>query len=149
MSLLRRIPINPDLPDQSFAVALLDGVYRFRVYWMSRLESWFLSLYNAAGVPLIQGLRLCVNSDLLTPYHAHDGLPPSLLFVVDLGNNKADAPQSTADEPSRLEIGKRFRLLYVDDRLPQTPGGASAPTSPQSFLFLPPGGSGGPPMVTG
>jgi hypothetical protein len=104
-------PIEPldQQPVYDYTVDLEDVVYRVRLVFRERSESWYLDLYNAADEPLLTGKRLSVNTALLDPYQI-DGLPPGELMLVDM-----EAPDDQAAIEADFDsLGFRHQLVYYD-----------------------------------
>jgi hypothetical protein len=85
----------------------LDGRdYLLRFSYNEREERWYLSLYDDAEDPLILGIKLLTNWELLQHYHADPRVPPGELWVMDTTGN--DDPPTL----NELGVGKRCELTY-------------------------------------
>lgn len=84
----------------------LDGtVYRLSFAWNYRAGYWSTSILDAAGTPLLQGVRLVLGLYLLRQY-ATPGLPPGDLLAVD--------PSGTISEPAFDDLSSgRVTLTYL------------------------------------
>lgn len=111
MSRIRTIRLNPDLPDQTHQVILPDGVFIVRLRWNVRMTSWFLSLRNNRREPLVLGVRLALDTDILAQYAHVDGMPRGVLMAVSLEAGQERPPVNAI---GRHELGRTVRLLYVD-----------------------------------
>lgn len=112
MARLRRIPIDPAVPDQSVQVRLPDGVFRFRFYWVIRMGSWFLEIWDANNEPVVLGLRVAVNNDLLDQYKTLPNAPTGVLFAVALLDGSDRVPYGS--EAARDDLGDAVKLFYVE-----------------------------------
>lgn len=52
--------------------------------------AWYLDLFDDEGVPIVQGLALVTQVDLLYPYRANAGVPPGILFVASKNREFSD-----------------------------------------------------------
>jgi len=68
----------------------LDGTtYRMKIVWNTRGEFWTLSLFTLQDVPILLGIKLVLDSDLLVPYKTVQGIPPGDMIVFDPTNNRS------------------------------------------------------------
>lgn len=77
------IPLkNPSTPWTSFRMTL-DGVrFNLEVAYNTRVDRWFLSIYDATDVPLLMSAPLLINRSLTAQYPTLP-LPQGLMFVTD------------------------------------------------------------------
>jgi hypothetical protein len=85
----------------------LDGVsYHLEFNWNGRQALWYLSIFDEALTPLLQGVALTMQRPLLARGNS-TALPPGVLMLIDSG-------LGTAVEEATLEdLGVRCRLIYV------------------------------------
>lgn len=103
---MKTIRINPALPSQRWRTTL-DGIrFGFRLEWRDRAASWYLSLYDASGEALIEGVRLVSGLPLLEQ-HVDPRLPGGRLMVLDM--------EGLDDDLERDAWEERFRLVYLED----------------------------------
>ncbi len=100
----------PDANDIVF-LATFDGTqYRLRLCWNDRGGFWTLSVRTAAGVPLVEGVKVVPNYALLKPYH-QPGIPPGELMVVAID----DAIQTVGR--SDFASGKVAMVYITEDEV--------------------------------
>lgn len=73
------------------------GVFTFRTYWNYTTETWNMDIYDSFDLPVILGLALVINIDILNPYpdvsarlgsiHVADLTGTANRTTVDLGVN--------------------------------------------------------------
>ena len=95
------IPLTPT--PQNFQIALGSVVYRVSLRWCRPAQVWVLDLYNAANSPIIQGIPLVADVDLLEPY-AYLGLGGKLV---------ASTPDSLYTPPTFLNLGIDSHLYFI------------------------------------
>lgn len=91
-------------PDQSFRVSLGDTQYGLRWLWNGREGVWTLSVSDADGEPILSGVRVVLDVDLLA-YTADARAPQGYLIVSD--------PSGGTTEPGLDELGNRVQVLFV------------------------------------
>lgn len=95
-----------DAPYYSQRVKLEGRDYLFRFAYNEREERWRLSIFDDEESPLLLGLKLVTNWELLQHYKADTRLPPGELWVMCTSGD---------DEPPKLDElgeGKRCELTY-------------------------------------
>jgi len=101
---MQAIPFST-LPAFTETVNLDGQVYRLSFAWNYRANYWSMSFLDAGGAPLVQGIRLVLNLDLLRQYPGR-GLPPGMLYAVD--------PSDTIAEPAFDDFSSgRVTLVYL------------------------------------
>lgn len=103
--MISEIQIDRNTPDQKFSIDLEGTVYVFRVMWNSRTGRWTLSIYEEDETPIVLGVAVVSELDLLAPY-ADSRLPPGQLFASDVTGKTR--------EPTDDNFGDSVLLLYVD-----------------------------------
>src|SRR5262245_3747309 len=87
---LRRFRLISERPAQRF-VALLDRRrYRLSIWWNTRAAQWILDLLDLNEEPIIQGLVIVPNRDLLVQFKSDPRVPPGRLFVIESGFGAQD-----------------------------------------------------------
>ena len=95
------------LPAFTQTVTLDGSVYRLSFAWNYRAGYWSMSILDAGGIPLIQGLRIVLNLDLFRQFPGR-GLPPGVLYAVD--------PSDTISDPAFDDISAgRVILVYLTE----------------------------------
>lgn len=85
---------------------LLDNEsFRMIARYNRRVDSWFLSLYDAEGEPIAVGRRLTVGN-LLFPWLVGRNRPAGQLLALDTKDNDED--------PGQFDLGNRVIVAYLD-----------------------------------
>jgi hypothetical protein len=85
----------------------LDGSdYLLNFAWNGREAAWYLSFSDAAGVPLVTGIKLVSNRPLLNRFRYVQGLPPGNVMAVDLSGQIAQAGYT--------DLSAGVSLVYFD-----------------------------------
>lgn len=97
------LPTRVDVPHYDFSVDLDGRTYTLELRWNERAGAWFLSTYDAEGVPVVSGRKVVLYSPLLG--HTVDPRrPPGELFAIDTTGSDLD--------PGRYDLGGRVLLVY-------------------------------------
>jgi hypothetical protein len=83
------------------------AVYQIQKQWNVRAKKWCISIYTAAGDPIIDGHLLITNYALFNRF-TDQRLPPGRIIAVDTGLKNR--------EPSRFDLGNAIKIIY-DDQL--------------------------------
>jgi len=89
------VPTGSEQADFEQDVDLGGTVYRLRVYYNGRDDSWYLSLSDVDGNPLVMGVRLTLDTSILGA-HVLEALPAGALAMID--------PENTREDPSRRSL---------------------------------------------
>lgn len=95
------IPLSPEA--QKFDIVLAGVDYLISVYWGTRTNTWLIDIANAAGTPILTGIPLVANTDLLAPY-------PYLNFGGQLIAQTDNAPNVP---PTYDNLGITGHLYFV------------------------------------
>lgn len=99
------IPVA-SLNAQNSQTVTLDGVvYRMTFTWNTRRLAWDLSIGLSDGTPLVQGVKILPQLDLLGR-HRDIRLPKGTLLSVDVQET------DVAIRPEKSQLGTKLRLLY-------------------------------------
>lgn len=100
---LFRIPIDETAALFKIRTVLdtVEVVLRFE--WNGRENRWTLHILDAQENPLLMGLVLNINSELIERFEI-PGLPPGLLVLYDTSDKN--------QECGRNDLGKRCVLMY-------------------------------------
>ena len=90
MSDIVEIPTVTDDPSFKLRTELEDVTYIIRLDWNTRVEKWHISIFDADENPLLSGIPLNVDTDLIGPLRIA-GLPPGLLMLFDTRGENAEA----------------------------------------------------------
>lgn len=97
---VKTISTFPDLPDHTQQVTLGGRLLTLRMYWLRRLESWFLDVSDADG-PVAMSRRLSPSSSPLRDTN-RTGARGGAFVVIG------------PDPYVRSQLGKDLLLLWVD-----------------------------------
>ncbi len=101
------IPVFPSEPLYQERVRLEDRDYIFRFDWSNREQRFYVSLFDQDEQPLLRGLKIVANWDLLSLHHANLAVPPGQLIPMDL--EQGGVP------PTFDDFGTRVRLFYYTE----------------------------------
>ncbi len=96
-----KIPLTPEA--QTFSIALAGINYQFKLAWNSIANLWTLDIADANEVPIISGIPLVANTDLLEPY-PYLGFNGRLIAQTDGAPNVA---------PTYENLGSLGQLYFV------------------------------------
>lgn len=100
-----QIPVANNLDAYSFSVILEQITYFFEFKYNGRRKRWLMDIYDQDKVPLIYGMPMLTNVDVLGQY-SQEELPPGNFLVFDLsGLNK---------NPEQFDLGDTVLLLYEE-----------------------------------
>lgn len=105
--MILQIPVRNDLPAYEFRISLDGSVYIMSFRYNNRMDRWIMDLMTGEGEPIMMGIVILVNTSLLGKSRA-EGLPPSLLFAINLVNEN--------ENPSRKDLGENVLLLYQESQ---------------------------------
>jgi hypothetical protein len=104
---MKFVPTPPNgYPHMRVRVSLSGATYDIRWLWNERDGAWTFSMWDPSGDPLIMGVRVALNVDLLGTIGPSDRRPPYGIFVVD--------PKESGIEPTRTDFGTRVKVVYAD-----------------------------------
>lgn len=84
---------------------VLDGrVYTLRAQWNTRHQYWSLDIQTGDRDPILSGLKLTPNWEIIGRY-ADERLPPGRLFVVDTTGR--------VEKIGRQDMGRAVELVYA------------------------------------
>lgn len=111
------VPTSTTLSDY-FQTTSLDGRdYVFRFLYNEREGSWFFSLFDQDGDPIVQSIKVIVQLPLLRLV-TDERKPPGVLLALDTQAPETDFSSSTkslALDPGLFELGERVVLLYFPE----------------------------------
>ena len=98
------IPFSP-FPSFRQTLSLEDVSYTFEFNWNTRGLFWSMSIYDNSSNPIVEGVVIVLNYDLLEQYQSRD-VPPGKLYAID-----------TAGKKNRIEyedmFNGRITLVYL------------------------------------
>ena len=91
-------------PHQTGQVQLGDALYTVGWKWNARDRAWYFTLSDVDSVPIISGVRVVLNINLLNG--ASDvRRPKGAIVVVD--------PSNKLGEPGLFDLGTRAKVVYI------------------------------------
>lgn len=98
------IPIQ--VGDASFKIrTILEDIQLVMKFdWNGRDTKWNVSIYDTSENPLVLGLPLNINTELLARFEIV-GLPPGLMMLFDSSGKN--------EEAGRDDLGDRCKLIYL------------------------------------
>lgn len=99
------IPTRGDIANYSQLVELDGVVFRFTFRFNDRDDSWYVSIADADGVPIREGLKLVPNYALLRTLARNESRPGGDFIMVDA--------RAVPLPPSLEELGTTVLFTYV------------------------------------
>lgn len=105
MSLIQKIPLQPDTTDQLVSVELDGNPYILRVLWNERFGYFSFSISAADETPLVTNVKMVKNYPLIGRFK-NTLLPAGdFYFVQEKGN---------AERPAYADLAVNFGLYYYE-----------------------------------
>ena len=99
------IPIRSDIPSYSFKIDLDDVTYTMEIFFNLRMCRWHFNLLADNEDPLVMGIPIHINVDLVGRFkQTNKSIPQGIFFAV----NSVDANA----EPTRDNFSTDVKLLY-------------------------------------
>lgn len=103
MADILEIPVDSENPSFKFRTTLESVQLVMRFDWVIRIERWSMSIFDDSENPVLLGVTLNVNDELLERFEIA-ALPPGKMILYDTsGRNK---------ECGRNDLGDRCKLFY-------------------------------------
>lgn len=104
------IPVFPDeSPKWRQQMSLGEKTYELYFYWNTRQASWYMSIREGDGAPIVEGIRVVAEQLLLDGYKSRERLlPEGDLLLVDQQNPPKNGIGFS-------ELGKRYILVYLSE----------------------------------
>lgn len=99
------LPARTDLTHYDFEVELEESIYTIELYWNTRAEAWFLSVYDVLGEPLVSGRKVALGAPILGRAERPSG-PPGAIIAFDTSGENVEAGET--------DLGGRVQLVYFD-----------------------------------
>jgi len=93
-------------PNTRMRVALSGATYEVQWRWNARDSAWYFGMWDPSGEPLVSGVRVVLNVDLLAGVAPSDRRPPHPIVVVD--------PSGGTTEPTRETLGATIQVVYAE-----------------------------------
>lgn len=85
----------------------LDGVeYRLKLDYSQRADRWYLSVFDAEGDPIRQGIKLSIGVNLVRLWASDPRAPSLVLMVFDLSAGEL------GESPGLFDPERRVTLWY-------------------------------------
>lgn len=97
------IPVSKENAAFSIRTELDGVVFILRFAWNDRRERWVLSVFDANQSPIVVGVVMNINSDLLGRFKDQE-LPEGMLMLYDTSEKDIEC--------GRDDFGNRAKLLY-------------------------------------
>ncbi len=99
------LPVRNDLFRYDFKTEL-DGItYTIDIHYNARKDRWILGIKTSEGTPIIMGIPVLINYNLLGRF-ADSRLPRGVLFAVNI--------ESEYEEAGKEDLGDNVLLLYSE-----------------------------------
>lgn len=109
----KQIQLFPDTPLYTMRATLNGQAYTLRFDYAQREDRWYLSLYDAAGLPIRKGIKITSNVSTLRLTAFDARAPKGFLTFSDVTAETGGA----GEPPAYADLGRRVTLLYFA-RLP-------------------------------
>jgi hypothetical protein len=76
-----------EYPSVSKEIVIDDISYIFSFVWNTRMEAWTLSIYTIENEPILVGIKLVLNYELIRMYR-HLDIPQGEMYVIDITDNE-------------------------------------------------------------
>lgn len=103
-----QIPFT-EYPATTKEITLDEESYKFTFVWNTRGEFWTLSILSVNDTPILSGVKLVLNYELVNVYR-HLKIPQGLLYVYDPTNNQSKIQFSDFDTN-----GRNLKLVYIEE----------------------------------
>jgi uncharacterized protein DUF6983 len=92
----------------------LDGrEYLLQFTWSRREERWYLSVADAAGAPIVSGVKLCAGWPVALRVSDPRCFPGELLVLDLSASGSAGLDLARASDPGLDDLGQRVVVLYM------------------------------------
>lgn len=99
------IPLESEDPSFKIKTILQDIELVLRFDWNTRQEKWHISFYNSEESPLILGIPLNIDSEIIGRFKI-DGMPKGKMILFDTSLKNIEC--------GRSDLGDRCKLIYVE-----------------------------------
>lgn len=96
-----------DLANYRQEVTLDDVSYILDFKWNGRAEQWSLSILQSDETPILEGLKLVLNYELLDQFSPRENVPPGDLFCIDTTGKETAI--------TRDNLGDTVELIYIPE----------------------------------
>jgi len=99
------IPLTADVEHYEFSIELEAVLFFLEIRFNKRMNIWSMDLLDADKIPLLVGLLLLKDTDLIGRF-SDERLPPGTLTFFDT--------LESSDPIEKEELGDRLKLLYEE-----------------------------------
>lgn len=104
--MIYELPIASDTAFFSSSYDLDGTTYRLTFRWNVREEAWYMDIATFDDTLIAGGLKMVTNQDISRRFRAK-GAPKGAIFIL--------GESIYADKPGRNDLGKRVKILYLDE----------------------------------
>ena len=96
-----------DSVDREYSVSCLieDQRYIFDLNWNERDESWYMSMSDDDGNPILSGAKIVLYSNLIGFVSDMATIPEGAIVAIDTADSD--------EEAGRYDLGDRVLVLYI------------------------------------
>lgn len=106
-------------PIHDYWVELSGVLYRLRIHYKERQDSWYLDIRDADDAALVLGRRISTDNAILAKYRV-EGLPPGLLILMDTTGARSECTYE--------DLGRSHLLAYLEPEEIPAPAAAEGVT---------------------
>lgn len=99
------VPINVNLPWQSYRVSLSGQIYTLELRYNGRMDRWICTIEDPQGNVILGGFALLIGLDLTGQYR-YLSIPVGTFFCVD--DTGGD------NQPGQFDFGVQNSFVYAD-----------------------------------
>lgn len=96
------VPTGSDQTDFEEDIDLGGIVFRLRIHYNGRDDSWYVTISDVDDNEIVAGVRLVLDVSLFGQY-VSDDLPTGVLLMID--------PEETRTDPTRLDLDDDAKAL--------------------------------------
>ena len=111
------IPTSTELTDYVQTTSLDGRAYIIRLLHNQREDKWYMRLADQDDVPIVEGIKVVAESDLLQRI-VDTRRPPGIIIAKDTTAPDVDisiGEQILATDPGLTELGGRVLLIYLTE----------------------------------
>lgn len=99
------LPLQTEVDKFTVRTTLLGAEYRLDFLWNTRDEHWYLSMFDATGTPIVQGVKVVIGNFILRTNRGQVR-PRGWLVAID--------KEGTDIDPGRNDLGTRVDIVFTD-----------------------------------
>lgn len=90
-----------------YDIEMDSRLFHLAFSWNDREESWYMDIMDSKREPIINGIKMVINYNLLLQYRAYRELPQGSMILYDAQQDPVNS-QVTFDN-----FGKRYQLIFL------------------------------------